>query len=94
MLKASHLNDIKKSYGRVNLSLKVEQDIRPMIRSMDVAAAAPGELMLDAVICCQNPTLNPALLVGAVCRYLPEFAPNHSRIARKEIFDNTQTVFR
>lgn len=72
----------------------VEQDIRPMIRSMDVASAAPGELMLDAVICCQNPTLNPALLVGAVCRYLPEFAPNHSRIARKEIFDNTQTVFR
>ena len=70
-----------------------EQNIRPMIRTLDVAAA-PGELTLDAVICCQNPTLNPALLCGAVCRYLPELTPNHSHIARIEIFDNTQTVFR
>ena len=38
-------------------------------------------------------TTHPSVF-GAVCRYLPEFAPNHSRIARKEIFDNTQTVFR
>ena len=71
-----------------------EQDIRPMIRTLEVAAAAPGALVLDAVICCQNPTLNPALLCGAVCRYLPELTPNHSHIAREEIFDNTQTVFR
>ena len=70
-----------------------EQDIRPMIRTLDVTAS-PGELTLDAVICCQNPTLNPALLCGAVCRYLPELTPNYSHIARKEIFDNTQTVFR
>lgn len=28
-----HLNDIKKSYGRVNLHLKVEQDVRPYIEA-------------------------------------------------------------
>lgn len=72
----------------------VDQDIRPMIRSLDVIPALPGELRLDALVCCQNPTLNPALLSGAICRYLPEFAPSACRIVRKEIFDNTETVFR
>lgn len=72
----------------------LDQDIRPMIRKLDVISALPGELRLDALVCCQNPTLNPALLSGAVCRYLPEFAPAASQIVRKEIFDNTETVFR
>ena len=72
----------------------IDQDIRPMIRSLEVFPIALGELRLDALVCCQNPTLNPALLSGAICRYLPEFTPDNSQIVRKEIFDNTETVFR
>ena len=38
-----NLNQIKKSYGRVNLSLKVEQDITPMIRSCGVTLLSEKE---------------------------------------------------
>ena len=31
-----NLNEIKKSYGRVNLNLKVEQDIRPYVEAAGV----------------------------------------------------------
>lgn len=31
-----HLNDIKKSYGRINLSLKTETDVRPLIEKAGV----------------------------------------------------------
>ncbi len=38
-----NLNDIKKSYGRVNLSLKVEQDIRPYIEAAGVTLLTEKE---------------------------------------------------
>ena len=38
-----NLNDIKKSYGRVNLSLKVEQDIRPYIEKAGVTLLTEKE---------------------------------------------------
>lgn len=71
-----------------------DQDIRPMIRSLEIAREAADTLAMDALICCQNPTLNPALLCSAICRYMPEFAPDDFHIVRQEIFDNTETVFR
>ena len=38
-----NLNQIKKSYGRVNLSLKVEQDITPLIQACGVAIVSEKE---------------------------------------------------
>lgn len=38
-----NLNQIKKSYGRVNLSLKVEQDIAPLIQACGVAIVSEKE---------------------------------------------------
>lgn len=72
----------------------VEQDIRPMIRSMTVSLADPRAIRLTAVICCQNPTLNPSLLVSAIQKYLPPYAPDFARIRRDEIYDEAQTIFR
>lgn len=64
-----------------------EQNIAPMIRSMSVLEQ-DRMVVLHAVVCCQNPSLNPMQLAAAVERHLPELAPNFSRCSRIEIFDH------
>ena len=71
-----------------------DQDIIPMIRSLEIYAAGEKELVLDCVVCCQNPTLNPMQLVAAVNLYLPAYQPNFAKCARLEILDHDLTVFR
>ena len=71
----------------------VEQDILPMIRSIKVSACDDG-LLLRALVCCQNPSLNPALLASAVETYLPHRKPDHTVCVRNEIFDAQETIFR
>jgi len=70
-----------------------EQDIIPMIRSLEITEGE-GELILEAVICCQNPTLNPSQLVAAIRQYLPEQAPDFATIRRLEIYDQENNTFR
>ena len=70
-----------------------EQNIIPMIRSLQVEKGE-GSLVLNALVYCQNPTLNPALLVSAIERYLPELTPSFSHCARLEIYDEQEQVFR
>jgi len=72
----------------------VQQDIIPMIKKIDVQAVDENTCNLQALICCQNPTLNPALLVSAIERYLPEMKPNFASICRNEIYDGNETIFR
>lgn len=72
----------------------VEQDIIPMIRRMTVTAIDTNTVSLDALICCQNPTLNPMQLVAAVERYLPSLKPDHAVYCRKELFDVNEKIFR
>ncbi len=71
-----------------------EQDIIPMIRRTKLEQCGANSLSLTALICCQNPSLNPALLSGAVARYLPEYAPDFSKCQRLEIYDTNENVFR
>lgn len=71
-----------------------DQDIIPMVRKFEVAATEPGVLQIQARICCQNPTLNPAQMVAAIEKYLPEFAPDFSKSSRVEIYDASEEVFR
>lgn len=71
-----------------------EQNIIPMIRRISVSPINPRELQLECLICCQNPTLNPAQLHAAICKYLPELAPDFVRYRRLEVYDNNETVFR
>lgn len=72
----------------------VDQDIIPMIRELSVRTADEHKLVIDALICCQNPTLNPAQLATAVSLYLPEYAPSFSKCHRIEIYDAKSNVFR
>ena len=71
-----------------------EQDIIPMIQSMDVIQTGEQELTLSCVVCCQNPTLNPMQLVAAIEKYLPDYKPNFAKCKRMEVFDSNMTVFR
>ena len=71
-----------------------EQNIIPMIKSITVSMPEHNIVMLDAVICCQNPTLNPVQLIHAVSRYLPDLTPDDTLCRRIEILDNDLKVFR
>lgn len=71
-----------------------EQDIIPMIRSMSVYPAAEKEISIDAVVCCQNPTLNPMQLIAAVERYLPDMKPDGCKYSRTELYDAQENIFR
>lgn len=71
-----------------------DQDIIPMIRNLLVSQRSERRLELNAVICCQNPTLNPMQLVLAIELYLPKLKPDHSRCCRLELFDSNEEVFR
>ena len=71
-----------------------EQDIRPMIRELSVAQTGEKELRVEALITCQNPSLNPMQLYGAIVRYLPEVAPDFCTCRREELYDEKETIFR
>ena len=71
-----------------------EQDIIPMIRKLDVVRVDAHTLELNARICCQNPTLNPAQIVAAIGLYVPEFAPDFTKCSRVEIMDAQEEIFR
>ena len=71
-----------------------QQNIAPMIRHIQADQHDGNTLVLEAVVCCQNPTLNPMLLGNAVGKYLPELTPDFVRCTRLEIYDNTETIFR
>ena len=71
-----------------------EQNIIPLIRSVAVQEADSTTLELHALICCQNPSLNPMQLSAAVGTYLPELTPDFVRCRRVEIYDANETVFR
>ncbi len=70
-----------------------DQDIIPMIRELKVQTTN-NKLVLDCIVCCQNPSLNPMLLASAIEKYLPDMKPDFAAFRRIEIFDETLTVFR
>lgn len=72
----------------------VNQDIIPMIHRLDVIQKSERELTITALICCQNPTLNPAQLCTAIENELPQYRPDFTKIERLEIFDVNKTIFR
>ena len=71
-----------------------DQNIIPMIKSMEVVQPEDRVIELHARVCCQNPTLNPMQLHGAIVRHLPELTPNFAKCERIEIYDIDGTVFR
>ena len=70
-----------------------QQDIIPMIRGLEIRAGE-REIVLEALICCQNPSLNPMQLHEAICVYLPHWKPDFAKCMRLEIYDADEKVFR
>lgn len=68
-------------------------DILPMVQKLEVTGQPDG-LYLDAVICAQNPSLNPSLLAEAIAVYLPEITPDFVKISRVEVLDGQGEAFR
>lgn len=71
-----------------------DQDIIPMIRDITVSQEGEDNIVMTALICCQNPTLNPSQLIAAIDHYLPELRPDYSSCYRLELFDDNNNVFR
>ena len=71
-----------------------DQNIITMIRKLNIQAAGEQELVINALICCQNPALNPAQIPVAIQMYLPELAPDHYVCSRVEVYDMNETIFR
>ena len=69
-------------------------DIRTMIHEMSVSLENGNVVVLEAVVSAQNPSLNPALLVTAIEKYLPELAPNFHKCERLEVYDGKMEIFR
>ena len=70
-----------------------ETDIRPAIR--EIAFSVDGaDVVLEAVISAQEPTLNPELLCGALRQLRPETAPDFARFTRIETYDPEMQLFR
>ena len=67
-------------------------DILPMVRDLTVARPDGHTLVLEAVICAQNPSLNPMLLAQAVEVYLSK--PDFAFARRLEVLDAQGNVFR
>ena len=70
-----------------------ETDIRPAIREISFSVCA-RDVVLDAVISAQEPTLNPDLLRDALQQLKPEIAPDFSKFTRIETYDADMQLFR
>ena len=95
------VEEIKALFHRESLSVEkkgkngpVEQDIIPMISNLAVTQPDENTVKLGAVVCAQNPSLNPQLLVSAIGRYVPELNPDFAKIRREEVLLSDGGVFR
>lgn len=71
-----------------------DQDIVPMIRSLNIRQTGEKMLVMEALICCQNPALNPSQLILAIERYLPDYTPSFSKCCRIALYDQQGENFR
>ena len=65
-----------------------------MIKALEVQQTDDNTIELRARVCCQNPTLNPMQLHGAILRHLPELTPSFAKCQRIELYDNDGNIFR
>ena len=72
----------------------VDQNIVPMIRKIHVTTDGEKHILLNAVVCCQDPVLNPMQLAAAIGLYLPHLQPDDALCRRLEIYDNREVIFR
>ena len=67
-------------------------DIVPLVKSFKIAEEDKC-IILDAVICAQNPGLNPQLLLAALEREYPDIMPDFVTFHRKAVLDTSSNLF-
>lgn len=92
---------IRELFGRESLVVPkkskkgpAEQDIIPMIKELTVSALDVNTVIMDAVVCCQNPSLSPMQLAAAVDIFLPDRKPSFAKSRRIELLDAKRAIFR
>ncbi len=68
-------------------------NVAPLLRE-SAWAEEPGRIAAEVTVAAMEPGLNPALLASAAASYLPELAPDFSRVRRLELYDREMQVFR
>lgn len=71
-----------------------QTDLMPMLLEKSLRQTGEDRVELEVLVCAQNPSLNPQLLVNALDVYAPELAPDHSVVCRMEVYDASGCVFR
>ncbi len=91
------LNDL---FGKMELFVEkrtkrgVENvDIRPLVKEISFRNMG-NEILVDCVVCAQNPSLNPMLLVSAIEQNCPELKADHATCTRLEVYDTQGEIFR
>ena len=95
------VQDIRQLFARDSLLVEkkskngpTQQDIIPMIKSLEVLHPDDHTVKLHALVCCQNPSLNPMQLAAAIEHGLPELKADHATCKRLEIYDINNHLFR
>ena len=73
---------------------ETETNILPMLCDKRISQVDDTHVEMEVLVCAQNPSLNPQLLLNALELYAPELTPDHSTIKRLEIYDAEGKVFR
>lgn len=73
---------------------ETETDILPMLCEKKITQINENQVELEVLVCAQNPSLNPQLLVTALEVYAPELTPDAAAVQRLEVFDAEGKVFR
>ena len=69
-------------------------DIKPMIKKLELRRSEAGTVVLDTVVCAQNPSLNPMQLVAAIERHAPQWKPDFAVCKRLDVLEETGESFR
>lgn len=69
-------------------------DLKPMIRHLEIRQADGHTLVLDAVVCAQNPSMNPMQLVTAIETHAPAWKPDFAKCRRLEVLTAEGETFR
>lgn len=71
-----------------------ETEIRPLLKQFSVNQTDENTLVLELLVCAQNPSLNPQLIVDAITHYCPEMTPDFAYTRRIEVYDAQNEIFR
>ena len=71
-----------------------QQDLIPLIKNLQVKQSNPNALLLEATVCCQNPSLNPNQIAQAILKYLPHLYPDFVICKRIELLTDDGSIFR